>query len=150
MIDLKTLRLITQNGLQAFAQGRVLNGIAALRTLLPYCAEETILRAEAESLEKNYHYMLSFLRQGGDDEKHSEVQAKIQREGIALLEQAHRAIRLGIGSDQYSKVQETLIQNSKFKIQNWSRLRRIESHCLLRCCCRFQCQAPSRIVCHTH
>ena len=107
MIDLKTLRLITQNGLQAFAQGRVLNGIAALHTLLPYCAEETILRAEAESLEKNYHYMLSFLRQGGDDEKRSEVQAKIQREGIALLEQAHRAIRLGIGSDLYSKVQDT-------------------------------------------
>ena len=51
MIDAKTLRLVTQNGLQGFAQGCILDGIAALRTLLPYCAAETILCAEAESLE---------------------------------------------------------------------------------------------------
>ena len=103
MIDLKTLRLITQNGLQAFAIGRVLDGIAALRTLLPYCATETIICAEADNLEKNYHYMLSFLRKGGDDEKRGEVQAKIQRRGIALLGQASRAIRLSQNSDHYSK-----------------------------------------------
>ena len=108
MIDLKTLRLVTQNGLQAFALGRILDGIASLRTLLPYCAAETILHAEAESLEKNYHYMLSFLRKGGDDEKRGEVQAKIQRQGIALLEQANRAIRLNHNSDQYSKTLNTL------------------------------------------
>lgn len=103
MIDLKTLHLITQNGLQAFAKGRILDGIAALRTLLPYCATETIIRAEVESLEKNYHYMLSFLRKGGDDEKRSEVQAKIQRQGIALLGQASRTIRLSIGDEHYAK-----------------------------------------------
>ena len=103
MIDLKTLRLITQNGLQAFALGRILDGIAALRTLLPYCATETIIRAEVESLEKNYHYMLSFLRKGGADEQRSEVQAKIQRQGVALLEQASRAIRISLNSDPYCK-----------------------------------------------
>ena len=103
MIDSQTLRLITQNGLQAFALGRILDGIATLRTLLPYCATETIIRAEAESLEKNYQYMLSFLRQGGDDPKRSEVQAKIQRQGIVLLEQANRAIRLNLNSDRYCK-----------------------------------------------
>lgn len=103
MIDSQTLRLITQNGLQAFALGRIMDGIAALRTLLPYCATETIIRAEAESLEKNYQYMLSFLRQGGDDPKRSEVQAKIQRQGIVLLEQANRAIRLNLNSDRYCK-----------------------------------------------
>lgn len=103
MIDLKTLRLITQNGLQAFALGRILDGIAALRTLLPYCATETIICAEVEGLEKNYHYMLSFLRQGGDDEKRSEVQAKIQRQGVVLLEQASRAIRISLNSDPYCK-----------------------------------------------
>ena len=103
MIDLKTLRLITQNGLQAFAIGRVLDGIAALRTLLPYCATETIICAEADNLEKNYHYMLSFLRGGGSDERRNEVQAKIQRRGIALLGQASRAIRLSQNSDHYSK-----------------------------------------------
>lgn len=103
MIDAKTLRFITQNGLQAFALGRTLDGIAALRTLLPYCATETIIYAEAESLEKNYHHMLSFLRHGGDDQKRSEVQVKIQKQGIALLEQANRAIRLSIGDDHYSK-----------------------------------------------
>lgn len=103
MIDLKTLRLITQNGLQAFAQGHVLDGIAALHMLLPYCATETIICAEAENLEKNYHYMLSFLRQGGDDQKRREVQAKIQRKGIALLEQASRTIRISQNNDQYSK-----------------------------------------------
>ena len=108
MIDSKTLRLITQSGFQAFALGRILDGIAALCTLLPYCAAETILCAEAESLEKNYHYMLSFLRKGGDDEKRGEVQAKIQRQGVALLEQANRAIRLGINSDQYSKTLNAL------------------------------------------
>lgn len=103
MIDLKTLRLITQNGLQAFAQGWILDGIDVLRTLLPYCATETIICAEAESLEKNYHYMLSFLRKGGDDEKRSEVQEKIQRQGIVLLEQASRSIRISLNSDPYCK-----------------------------------------------
>ena len=117
MIDLKTLRLITQNGLQNFAVGRILDGIAALRTLTPYCATETIICAEADSLEENYHHMLTFLRQGGDDKKRSEVQAKIQRGGIALLEQVSRAIRLSIGSDRYCKAHSELIQNSKFKIQ---------------------------------
>ena len=103
MIDLKTLRLITQNGLQNFAAGRILDGIAALRTLLPYCAGETIICAEADSLEENYHHMLTFLRQGGNDKKRNDVQAKIQRQGVALLEQASRAIRLTIGKDLYSK-----------------------------------------------
>ena len=103
MIDAKTLRLITQNGLQAFAKGRILDGIAALRTLLPYCTTETVVCAEAESLGKNYHYMLSFLRHGGDDQKRSEVQVKIQRQGVTLLEQANRAIRLSVGDDHYSK-----------------------------------------------
>ena len=103
MIDAKTLRLITQNGLQAFALGRTLDGIAALRTLLPYCATETIICADAESLEKNYHHMLSFLRHGGDDQKRGEVQTKIQKQGIALLEQTNLAIRLILNSDHYSK-----------------------------------------------
>lgn len=103
MLDLKTLRLITQNGMQAFALGRILDGIAALRTLMPYCATETIICAEIESLEENYLHMLSFLRQGGDDPKRSKVQAKIQKQGIALMEQANRAIRLSLNSDHYSK-----------------------------------------------
>ena len=101
MLDAKTLRLITQNGLQAFALGRVLDGIAALRTLLPYCATATIVSAETESLEENYHRMLAFLRQGGNDERRNEVQAKIQRQGVALLEQANRAIRLNRNCDIY-------------------------------------------------
>ena len=108
MIDLKTLRLITRDGLQAFAVGRVLDGIAALRSLLPYCEGETIVHAEAESLEKNYHYMLSFLRKGGNDEKRYDVQAKIQRQGIALMEQASRAIRLILSGDYYSKALKAL------------------------------------------
>ena len=108
MIDPKTRQLITQNGLQAFAIGRVLDGIAALRTLLPYCATETILCAEVESLEKNYHYMLSFLRGGGSDEKRNDVQAKIQRQGVALLEQANRAIRISQVNDIYSKTTAAL------------------------------------------
>ena len=103
MIDAKTLRLITQSGLQAFAQGRILDGIAVLRTLMPYCSAETIISAEAESLEANYHHMLSFLRRGGDDQKRGEVQTKIQKQGIALLGQTNRAIRIGLNSDQYSK-----------------------------------------------
>ena len=103
MIDLKTLRLITKNGSKSFGLGHILDGIDALRTLLPYCATETVIYAEAEGLEKNYHYMLSFLRQGGDDEKRSEVQAKIQRQGIILLEQASRAIRLSLNTDLYCK-----------------------------------------------
>ena len=108
MIDAKTLRLISQDGLQNFAKGRILNGISALRTLLPYCATETILRAEAESLEENYHHMLSFLRQGGDDEKRSEVLEKIKRQGVALLEQANRAIRITLDSDLYCRARKTV------------------------------------------
>ena len=103
MLDLKTLHHISQNGLQNFAKGRILDGIAALRTLLPYCSGEAILCAEADSMEENYHHMLSFLKKGGNDEKRSEVQAGIQRKGIALTEQASRAIRLTIGTDLYSK-----------------------------------------------
>ncbi|MBQ9169214.1 MAG: hypothetical protein IJ148_00110 [Bacteroidaceae bacterium] len=101
MIDAKTLRLVTQNGLQQFAQGFILDGIAALRTLLPYCAKEAIISVEAENLEKNYHYMLSFLRGGGSDEKRNDVQAKMQRQGVALLEQASRTIRISLDSDIY-------------------------------------------------
>ena len=108
MIDAKTLRLVTQNGLQNFAEGRVLDGIAALRTLLPYCPAETILHAEAESLEENYHRMLSFLREGGNDEKRGEVQAKIQRQGVHLLVQASRAIRLTLDSDLYCVNKKTV------------------------------------------
>ena len=103
MIDAKTLRLIIQNGLQAFAQGRILDGIAALKSLLPYCTNETVICADAESLEKNYHYMLSFLRGGGDDGKRSEVQTKIQRNGIHLIEQTGRKIRLHLNDDRYSE-----------------------------------------------
>ena len=108
MIDLQTLRLITQNGLKNFAAGRILDGIAALRTLIPYCERETILRAEAESLEENYHHMLSFLRQGGDDERRGDVLNKIQRQGIVLLEQASRAIHLSLNNDLYSKALKTI------------------------------------------
>lgn len=103
MIDLKTLHLIRENGLQAFAQGHILDGIATVRTLLPYCASEAVVCAEAESVEKNYHCMLSYLRGGGEDGKRNEVQNKIQRQGIALMEQASRAIRLGLHKDAYSK-----------------------------------------------
>ncbi len=111
MLDLKTLRLITQNGLLNFSAGHILDGIAALRTLLPYCASETIVACEAESLEKNYHYMLSFLRKGGDDQQRNDVQAKIQRQGAALLEQTSRAIRIQIGSDRYGKAWAYLKEN---------------------------------------
>ena len=103
MIDAKTLRLITQNGLQAFAQGRILDGIAALQSLLPECADRSVIFAEVESLEKNYHYMLSFLRNGGDDEKRGVVQKKIQRTGTFLLEQINRMTRLQRGEDRYSE-----------------------------------------------
>ncbi|MBR4187041.1 MAG: tetratricopeptide repeat protein [Bacteroidaceae bacterium] len=111
MLDLKTLRLITQNGLLNFSAGHILDGIAALRTLLPYCTSETIVACEAESLEKNYHYMLSFLRKGGDDQQRNDVQAKIQRQGAALLEQTSRAIRIQIGSDRYGKAWAYLKEN---------------------------------------
>lgn len=123
MIDPKTLRLITQNGLQAFALGRILDGIAALRTLLPYCATETVICAEAESLDKNYYYMLSFLRLGGDDQKRNEVQAKIQKQGIALLEQASRSIRLSLNEDRYSKAAANLQESGKEDIlKKWNSL----------------------------
>ena len=102
MKDTKSLQSCMQDGSQAFAQGRILDGIAALRMLLPDCAAETILCAEAESLEKNYYYMLSFLRKGGDDQQRSEVLARIQRQGIALLVQAGRAIRISLKLDVYS------------------------------------------------
>ncbi|MBP5393271.1 MAG: tetratricopeptide repeat protein [Bacteroidaceae bacterium] len=108
MIDAKTLRLITQNGLQNFAAGHILDGIAALRTLLPHCAAETIICAEADSLEENYHHMLSFLRGGGNDEKRSEVQEKIQRQGISLLEQASRAIRITQNKGRYCEALKTV------------------------------------------
>ena len=123
MIDAKTLSLITQSGLQNFAEGHILDGIAALRTLLPYCSTETIISAEAESLEENYHHMLTFLRHGGDDENRGKVQAKIQGQGIALLEQAHRAIRLSIGSDLYSKAVTALQESGKEDaVTRWSGL----------------------------
>ncbi len=108
MVDAKTLRLITQNGLQNFAEGHILDGIAALRSLLPYCAGDTILCAEAESLEENYHHMLSFLRKGGDDEKRGEVQKRLQQKGVSLLEQANRAIRISLDSDLYCRARKTV------------------------------------------
>ena len=106
MIDAKTLRFITLNGLQNFAKGRILDGISALRTLLPYCAEAAIIRAEAESLEENYHRMLSFLREGGNDEKRGEMQAKLRRKGVTLLEKAERAIRIKLDSDLYCRARK--------------------------------------------
>lgn len=108
MVDAKTLRLITQNGLQNFAQGHILDGIAALRSLLPYCDGDAILCAEAESLEENYHHMLSFLRKGGDDEKRGEVQKRLQQKGVSLLEQANRAIRISLDSDLYCRARKTV------------------------------------------
>ena len=111
LLDPKTLRNISQEGLQSFAQGHILDGISALHTLLPYVGTEDVVRAGAESLEKNYHYMLSFLRSGGDDEKRREVQAKLQRRGAVLVEHASRAIRLSQASDHYSKAFNRLKDN---------------------------------------
>ena len=108
MIELKALRLLTQNGMQSFAQGRILDGIAALQALLPYCRSQGIIHAEAESLEDNYHRMLEFLRDGGNDEKRGEVQTNIKRQGICLLERACRATRLAQKSDRYSKARRRL------------------------------------------
>ena len=126
MIDAKTLRLIIQNGLQAFAQGRILDGIAALKSLLPYCTNETVICADAESLEKNYHYMLSFLRGGGDDGKRSEVQTKIQRNGIHLIEQTGRKIRLHLNDDRYSeafhRLQSAYGEPMSVLFEKWDRL----------------------------
>ena len=126
MIDAKTLRLITQNGLQAFAQGRILDGIAALKSLLPYCTHEAVISADAESLEKNYHYMLSFLRGGGDDEKRNEVQTKIQRSGISLIEQTGRKIRLHLNDDRYSeafnRLQSTYSEPMSVLFEKWDSL----------------------------
>ena len=126
MIDAKTLRLITQNGLQAFAQGRILDGIAALKSLLPYCTNEAVICADAESLEKNYHYMLSFLRGGGDDEKRNEVQTKIQRSGISLIEQTGRKIRLHLNDDRYSeafnRLQSTYSEPMSILFEKWDSL----------------------------
>ena len=126
MIDAKTLRLITQNGLQAFAQGRILDGIAALKSLLPYCTNEAVICADAESLEKNYHYMLSFLRGGGDDEKRNEVQTKIQRSGISLIEQTGRKIRLHLNDDRYSeafnRLQSTYSEPMSVLFEKWDSL----------------------------
>lgn len=125
MIDAKTLRLIIQSGLVEFAYGRVLDGISALRTVLSYCAEEAIIRAEAESLEENYQHMLSFLRQGGNDEKRNEVQAKIQRQGVSLLEQANRAIRIRLGSDLYCNTLSRLKEvygGQKTLLDKWNRI----------------------------
>ena len=126
MIDAHTLRLITQNGLQNFALGRILDGIAALRTLLPFCAAETIICAEAESLEENYHHMLSFLRAGGGDEKRGEVQEKIQRQGVSLLFQANRTIRLSLNKDLYcqtlSHLNEVYEEPKAALLEKWNSL----------------------------
>lgn len=110
MLDFDTLNHVTRDGLQMFASGRILNGIAALHALLPHCKGEAIVHAEAESLEKNYHYMLSFLSEGGSDDRRNEVQAKMRRQGIALIAQASRAIRLDLNNDQYSKTQRALLE----------------------------------------
>ena len=108
MIDAKTLDFILQDSLLAFAEGHILDGIADLRLLLPYCTADTIVSAEAESLEENYNHMLSFLRGGGDDANRHSVQEKIQLRGIALTQQACRTIRLHIGDDHYSKARSRL------------------------------------------
>ena len=110
MIDPKTLNLITENGLKAFAEGRLLDGIAALRTLTPYCAEDTLLCAEIDSLEENYHCMLTFLRRGGTDQQRSHVRSRILRQGIALLQQAHRDIRLIGDDDRYCTTLSGLVE----------------------------------------
>lgn len=126
MIDSKTLRLVTQDGLQNFAAGRILNGLAALRSLLADCPEETVLHAEAESLEENYHRMLSFFREGGNDAKRGEVQAKIQQGGVRLMEQASRSIRLILNKDHYSqalqKLRASYGPSAAALLDKWSRL----------------------------
>lgn len=108
MIDNKTLNLITEKGIQSMASGHTLDGIAALRTLTPYCAGDDILRAKADNLEDSYSRMLAFLRQGGEDKMRNHVCSAIRRQGIALLQQTHRAIRLTRKDDLYSQTYTNL------------------------------------------
>ena len=103
MIDIKTLNRILRESLHAFADGRILDGIDDLRMLLPYCTEDATVGAEIMSIEENYNHMLSFLRDGGNDDGRHRVQEKIRLRGLTLTLQACRAIRLNIGEDHYGK-----------------------------------------------
>ncbi len=108
MIDNKTLNLITEKGLQSMASGHTLDGIAALRTLTPYCAGDDILRAKADNLEDSYSRMLAVLRHCGEDKMRNHVCPAIRRQAIALVQQVHRAIRLTRKDDLYSQTYTNL------------------------------------------
>lgn len=127
MIDAKTLSNIHRNGLTAFSEGRILDGIAALKGLTPYCAAEVGISAEAASLEDSYRCMLTFLRSGGSDQQRSQVQNKIERQGIQLLQKASRLIRLTQDDGHYSQAHTRLLELYSEAMQDeltakWGRL----------------------------
>ena len=134
MIDAKTLNFIQQDALAAFAKGHILNGIAGLRMLLPYCTADTVARAEAESLEQSYNSMLSFLRNGGSDSSRHRVQLDIQKRGMALAMQTCRTIRLRLNDDHYGKAFNRLNetygeQAQEAVLEKWNSLLTPEETC---------------------
>lgn len=101
-MDNTTLNNITGSCKQLLNKFFIGSGLEQLKIIARYCSDNQII-SQVEELSENYHFMLSFLAEGGKDEKRGLTQEKIYRKAQDILCAAHRDIRLQEEHTWYSK-----------------------------------------------
>jgi len=101
-MDNTTLNNITGSCKRLLNQVFISSGLEQLMIIARYCSDSQII-SQVEELSENYHFMLTFLAEGGKDEKREQTQEKICRKAQEILRVAHRDIRLQGEHTLYSK-----------------------------------------------
>ncbi len=102
MIDISTLYAIHQQATEALLDFRIAEGLRGLSVLMQECEDQQLAR-ETEAATQDYERMMDFLAQGGQDDKHSEVQDSLVRHLLRTLDATVRQIRIQKAEDLYSK-----------------------------------------------
>lgn len=106
-MDNVTLNNITSSCQKELSALFISSGLEQLRIITRYCSDSQII-TKVEEIIENYHYMLSFLANGGKDEERGLTQEKINKKAQKILRIAHRDIRLQNQHGQYSNAYHKL------------------------------------------
>ena len=101
-MDNVTLNNITASCRKDLSALFIGSGLNQLNIIARYCSDSQII-SQVEELTENYHFMLSFLANGGKDEERTLTQEKICKKALEILRVAHRDIRLQEEHTWYAK-----------------------------------------------
>ena len=106
-MDSITLNNITTSCRKELSALFISSGLDQLRVIARYCTDSQII-SEVDELIENYHFMLTFLADGGKDEERTVTQERICKKAQKILRIAHRDIRLQDLQDKYSQTYHEL------------------------------------------